>query len=126
MADSASHSRGLGLFWALYAVLRILGALWIMLYWGTLTVMWGALLSRVADPFTWMSGFHAFLMFVIVMAFVTALFALLAAVTLLSGSGSARLFAVIAAILGLLSGPVGAALGAYTLVVMLRTDSRTV
>jgi hypothetical protein len=124
MVDFEGNAPTLGVLWILYAVLRVLGGIWMILYSGTLTVMWGALLSRVPDPFYWMSAFHAFLFVAIGMAFLTALLALVAGLALLSRSDSARVVAIVAAIFGLLSGPLGIALGAYTLAVMVPAGDR--
>jgi hypothetical protein len=107
----------LGVLWALYAILRFAGAAFIVVYEGMLTVMWGAVITRVANPFALMSLFHFFLVFAIVLNIVAGIVSLLAAIALLGRSGSARKLALVASFFGLTNGPLGIALGAYTLVI---------
>jgi hypothetical protein len=82
-----------------------------------LTVMWGAIITRVANPDALMSLFHLFLIFAVVLSIVAGIFSLLAAIALLGRAGSARALALVASFFGLINGPLGVALGAYTLVV---------
>jgi|GraSoi_2013_40cm_1033754.scaffolds.fasta_scaffold10225_1 hypothetical protein len=42
--------RNLGILWILYGLLRFVVGLGVFLYSGTLTIMWGALLTRVPNP----------------------------------------------------------------------------
>ena len=107
----------LGVLWALYAILRFAGAAFIAVYEGMLTVMWGAVITRVANPFALMSLFHFFLVFAIVLNIVAGIVSLFAAIALLGRSGSARKLALVASFFGLTNGPLGIALGAYTLVI---------
>jgi hypothetical protein len=107
----------LGVLWALYAILRFAGAAFIVVYEGMLTVMWGAIITRVANPFALMSLFHFFLVFAIVLNIVAGIVSLFAAIALLGRSGSARKLALVASFFGLTNGPLGIALGAYTLVI---------
>jgi hypothetical protein len=99
-------------------------AIWMFLYSQTLTLMWGAIINRVADPFAWMSFFHFFLAAKIVMALISALLSLLAAVALLQGSASSRTLGLTAAAFGLMGPPLGIVLGAFTIAILfpLRTD----
>jgi hypothetical protein len=99
-------------------VLRICGAMLIILYSGTLTVMWGALLSRVPNPFFLMSLFHLFLVGAVIIAIVSALFSFLAGGGLLQGR-PARALVLIAAVLALIDGPLGIALGVFTIVALM-------
>lgn len=110
--------RNLGILWILYGLLRFVVALGIFLSSGTLTVMWGALLTRVPNPFTLMDLFHFFLIFVIILSIVAGIISIMAGLALMSGGPYARKLGVIAAFLGLINGPLGIALGAYTLVVL--------
>ena len=107
----------LGVLWALYAILRFAGAAFIVVYEGMLTVMWGAIITRVASPFALMSLFHFFLVFAIVLNIVAGIVSLFAAIALLGRSGSARKLALVESFFGLTNGPLGIALGAYTLVI---------
>jgi hypothetical protein len=107
----------LGVLWAVYAILRFAGAAFIVVYEGMLTVMWGAIITRVANPFALMSLFHFFLVFAIVLNIVAGIVSLFAAIALLGRPGSARKLALVASFFGLTNGPLGIALGAYTLVI---------
>jgi|HubBroStandDraft_6_1064221.scaffolds.fasta_scaffold122994_2 hypothetical protein len=118
MRTNTSRFATLGLLWIIYGVLCIAKAAWIVINGPTLTLMWGALLNRVANPFFWMSMFHFAMLAVVVLAVVTALFSFLAAIALMQAGASSRTLALIASFLGLISGPLGIALGVYTMVVM--------
>ncbi|HXN19748.1 MAG TPA: hypothetical protein VN875_15530 [Candidatus Binatus sp.] len=109
--------RTLGILWLLYAILRFAGAVFILIYRATLTLMWGALVTRVPNPFALMSFFHLFLVFAMLLNIVAGIFALLAARALLGRAGSSRRIALVASFFALIDGPLGIALGAYTLVV---------
>jgi hypothetical protein len=115
-----SPTSTLGILWAIYGILRVLAAAFLLLYSGTLTLMWGALLNRVPDPFSWMTLFHFVWAGAVALAIFSALFSFLAALALLGRTGSAPRLAVIAAFLGLISGPLGIALGVPTLIIFLR------
>jgi hypothetical protein len=108
--------RTLGVLWFFYAILRFAGAVFILIYTSTLTLMWGALITRVPNPFALMSFFHLFLVFAMVLNIVAGIVALLAALALLGRAGSSRTTALIASFFALIDGPLGIALGAYTLV----------
>jgi len=110
--------RNLGILWILYGLLRFVMALGVFLYSGTLTVMWGALLTRVPNPFTLMDLFHFFLIFLIILGIVAGIVSIIAGMTLISGGPSARKLGLLAAFFALINGPLGIALGAYTLVVL--------
>src|ERR1700682_3080164 len=116
--ESGASMRNLGILWVLYGILRLVAALGIFLYSGTLTVMWGALLARVPNPFTLMDLFHVFLIFVIALDVVADIVSIIAGLALISGGPNARRVGMLAAFLALINGPLGIALGAYTLVVL--------
>jgi hypothetical protein len=117
VSESGGTYGTLGVLWAVYAILRFAGAAFIVVYEGMLTVMWGAIITRVANPFALMSLFHFFLVFAIVLNIVAGIVSLFAAIALLGRSGSARKLALVASFFGLTNGPLGIALGAYTLVI---------
>jgi hypothetical protein len=117
--------RNLGILWVVYGLLRLITTLGVFMYSGTLTLMWGALLSRVPNPFALMSDFHAFLILAIILGTATGVIAILAGLALMSGGASARRLGIVAAFFGLIGGPLGIALGAYTLVVLVPADART-
>jgi hypothetical protein len=116
--------RNLGVLWILYGLLRLIGALGAFLYTGTLTLMWGAVITRVANPFALMDLFHVFLIFLIILGIVAGLVSIIAGLNLMSGGQSARRFGLIAAFFALINGPLGIALGAYTLVVLVPANAR--
>ena len=120
--------RTLGGLWIVYAIFRAVVGIALILWSATATVMFGALLSRVADPFSLMSEFHIVYMALIVLSFVCAILGLLAGLALLTGQASARSLAILAAFFSVSEIPFGTTLGIYTLVVFLRSSdgSRTV
>ena len=119
MTTLRTHNRTLGILWAIYGVLLILGGVWLLLYEPVLTLMWGALLNRVPNPFTWMDLFHFTLYGKVILDFVAAIFSFLAAMTLMQGARSGRRLGLIAAFFGLVSGPLGVALGAFTVAILI-------
>lgn len=113
------HNRTLGILWAAYGVLLILGGVWLLLYEPALTLMWGALLNRVPNPFAWMNLFHFMLYAKVLLDFVAAVFSFLAATALMPSAYSGRKLGLIAAFFGLVSGPLGIALGAFTVAILI-------
>jgi hypothetical protein len=118
MERQSSRYGTLGILWIVYGILMIMAAAFIVVYNGTLTVMWGAIITRVVDPFTWMGAFHLFLGATVVMALISAFFSLAAGFALMRGAGSSRRLGLIAAAFGLLGAPPGVALGAFTLAML--------
>lgn len=118
--------RILGICWILYGLIRLIVAVCLVVYAGTATVMFGALLNRVPAPASLMDLFHILYMGMIVLSAACGLFGLLAGLTLLNGQGSGRMLALIAGVLSLCDIPLGTTLGIYTLVLLLplRTSSR--
>jgi len=121
--DSSGKYGTLGALWAVYAILRFAGAAFIVVYAEMLSVMWGAIITRVANPFALMSLFHFFLIFAVVLNIIAGVFSLLAAMALLGRTGSARTLALVASFFGLTNGPLGIALGAYTLFIFVPRGS---
>jgi hypothetical protein len=117
-------ARFLGLCWVIYGVLRLAMAIWLVLFTGTATVMFGALLGRVPNPFVLMSWFHLSYAFAIVISALAGIFGLLGGVALFSGARAARILLLVAAFLSLSEIPLGLTLGVYTLVVFLRLQPR--
>ncbi|MGB6884515.1 MAG: hypothetical protein WBE10_10760 [Candidatus Acidiferrum sp.] len=114
-----TNSSTLGFLWIVYALLRIAAVILLVLYSGTATVMFGALLSRVADPYTLMAAFHIFYICAVIVTALSGLVGLFAGLALLAGKSSVRSLAIIASILSLCDLPLGTTLGIYTLVVFL-------
>jgi hypothetical protein len=110
----------LGILWIVYGILRLAGAVWLMFFSTTATLMFGALMSRVPNPFSLMADFHLIWMVLIVWSGLCGLLGLLGGLALLAGQGAGRTLVVIAAFLALAEVPFGIMLGVYTLVVFLR------
>src|SRR5580704_1126375 len=109
----------LGTCWIVYGVLRLIWAICLFLFSGTATVMFGALLNRVPNPFALMADFHVLYAAMIVLSAVCGILGILAGLALLAGNRSARMLALIAGVLSLSNIPLGTTLGIYTLVVLL-------
>jgi hypothetical protein len=122
---ASTQPRVLGLCWIVYGVLRLAMTVWLLTFSTTATLMFGALLTRVPDPFSLMSLFHFLYFGVIIWSAVSGVVGILAGVTLLSGQRSARPLAIAAALLSLSELPFGIALGVYTLVVVVPPYSVT-
>jgi len=122
-AVAARNPRGnsstLGPLWIVYGILRLVAAILLLLYTGTATVMFGALLTRVPDPFTLMTIFHILYFAATIVTALSGLFALMAGTSLLTAKSSARGFSLLAAFLSLSDLPLGTPLGIYTLIVFL-------
>jgi hypothetical protein len=113
------NSSTLGGLWIVYAVLRLVAVILLVLYTGTATVMFGALLTRVPDPFTLMTIFHILYIAAIMVTALSGLFGLFAGLALLAGKSSARALSLIAAFLSVPDLPLGTTLGIYTLIIFL-------
>jgi len=113
-----ANSTTLGSLWVVYGILRLIAVVLMILYAGTATVMFGALLTRVADFVTFMAIFHILYIAAIIVTALSALFSLLAGAALLSGK-SVRTLSLLAAFLSLHDLPLGTTLGIYTLIVTL-------
>ena len=124
MQTSNSRQGTLGVLWIVYGLICVVKTAWILINSATLTLMWGALLNRVANPFFWMNMFHIGMLVAVVVAIVTAIFSVLAGVALTRGGPSARMLALVASFFGLITGPLGIALGVFTLVIMIPQTAR--
>jgi len=113
-----ANSTTLGALWILYGILRLIAVIILILYTGTATVMFGALLTRVPDPYTLMATFHVFYIVAIIVTALSGLFGLFAGLALIAGK-SARTLSLVAAFLSLSDLPFGTTLGIYTLVIFL-------
>jgi hypothetical protein len=117
--SQSGHLRTLGRCWIVYGVIRLIMAVCLFLYGGTATLMFGALLNRVPDPFTLMTAFHVMYAAMIALSAVCGILGIIAGLALLAGNGSGRMLALIAGFLSLSNIPLGTTLGIYTLVVLL-------
>jgi hypothetical protein len=113
-----ANSTTLGALWVVYAILRLIAVILLVLYAGTATVMFGALLTRVVDYAALMAIFHVLYIAAIIVTALSGLFGLLAGLALLAGK-SARTLSLLAAFFSLSDLPCGTTLGIYTLIVFL-------
>ena len=113
------NRRILGVSWLLYGIFRAVVGVCLIVFSGTATVMFGALLSRVPDPFTLMAVFHITYVGMVILAVLGGLFGVLAGLALLGNQRSARTLALIAALLSVSELPLGTTVGIYTLVVLM-------
>ena len=113
------NSSTLGALWIVYAILRLVAVILLVLYTGTATVMFGALLTRVPDPYTLMAAFHILYIAAIIVTALAGVLGLFGGLALLAGKSSARTLCLVAAFLSLSDLPLGTTLGIYTLVVFL-------
>ena len=114
-----ANSTTLGALWILYAILRLVAVILLVLYVGTATVMFGALLTRVADFVTFMAIFHVFYIAAIIVTALSGVLGLFAGLALLAGKSGARTLSLAAGFLSLSDLPLGTTLGIYTLIVFL-------
>ena len=117
--DLTRHLRILGICWVLYGILRIVTAAWLVLFTNTATVMFGALLNRVPDPFSMMNTFHLVYGLLVAVTAVGGILGVLAGAALLADKRAGRTLAIIAAFLSLASIPLGTTLGIYSLIILL-------
>jgi uncharacterized membrane protein len=111
--------RTLGSLWIVYGIIRLVAAILLVLYSGTATVMFGALLTRVPDPFSLMSIFHFLYVVAIIVTALSGIFGILAGLALLAGRTSARSLSLAAGFLSLCDIPLGTTLGIYTLIIFI-------
>lgn len=118
-ASPGGNLKTLGLLWIAYGIIRLAAAILLVLYSGTATVMFGALLTRVPDPFTLMSFFHFLYVVAIIVTALAGIFGLLAGLALHAEKASARSLSLAASFLSLCDIPFGTTLGIYTLIIFL-------
>jgi hypothetical protein len=111
-----ANSSTLGALWIVYAILRLVAVILLVLYAGTATVMFGALLTRVVDYAVLMAIFHILYSAAIIVTALSGIFGLFAGLALLAGK-SARTLSLVAAFLSVADLPLGTTLGIYTLIV---------
>jgi hypothetical protein len=114
-ATALRGGRTLGLIWLIYGILRIIVAIWMLSFTPVATVMFGALLNRVPNPYPLMSAFHLIYGGWIVLSAASGIFGVLTGISLLAGGGASHILAVVAALLAVPFIPVGTMLGTYTL-----------
>lgn len=115
------HRQTLGVCWIVYGILRLIMGLGLVLFNGTATLMFGALLVRVPDPFTLMNDFHIVYMALVALSIPCGLLGLLAGWALMANQRSARTLGLLAAFFSVSEIPLGTTLGIFTLVVLFPT-----
>ena len=115
----SGHFRALGGCWIVYGVIHLILAMLLILYSGTATVMFGALLSRVSEPFTLMGVFHFMYILMMALSIICGILGLMAGLALLGGKQAGRTLSLLVGVLSLSNIPLGITLGIYTLVVFL-------
>jgi hypothetical protein len=119
ISNSHDYSRTLGICWIIYGIIRLAMALWLFVFNGTATVMFGAMLNRVPDPFTMMREFHIIYVAIIVLSVLCGLLGIIGGLAMMAGARSGRSTIILAALLSLSELPLGITLGVYTLIVLL-------
>jgi hypothetical protein len=121
-SDKVVYPRALGICWVIYGALRLLVALWLVGFSATATVMFGALLTRVPNPYTLMSAFHLLYLVAVIWSLAAGALGIIAGLAMLSEKALGRALGILAAFLSLSEIPVGLTLSAYTRIVLLRGD----
>ena len=112
---TAGATRTLGLAWIVYGVYRLAITVWLIAFTTTATLMFGALLTRVPDPYSLMTAFHILYSVAIVWSGVSAVLGIVAGLAMMASQSAARILVVAAAFLALPELPFGVMLGVYTL-----------
>lgn len=116
---AASSTKFLGVCWIIYGLARILLAFWLLAFEVTAKLMFGALLSRVPNPYAMMDHFHIVYYAIVVISIVIGALGIVAGLALLAGWSIGRGLALCAAFLSLPEMPLGIMLGVYTIVRLL-------
>lgn len=103
----------------MYGAYRICSGVLLLLFAATATVMFGALLGRVPDPYPLMGWFHVVYAGAIVLSIVCGILGIAGGLAVSGRPASGRLMLIIASLLALSDLPVGIAFGVYTLIVLL-------
>jgi hypothetical protein len=119
-APRAANPSRLGALWVVYGVVRLAVGVLLILESGVATVMFGALLSRVGDPFLYMAIFHFLYAVIIVITLISGILGVLAGLALLGRGTSVGSLPVIASVFSVSDLPLGTTLGIYTLIDFLR------
>ncbi|HEX4381035.1 MAG TPA: hypothetical protein VH022_13425 [Candidatus Acidoferrum sp.] len=112
---TAGGTKTLGLAWIVYGVVRLVVTVWLIAFTTNATLMFGALLTRVPDPFSLMTWFHILYSAVIVWSGISAVLGIVAGLALLATQRAPRVLIVAAALLALPELPFGIMLGVYTM-----------
>jgi hypothetical protein len=111
--------RPLGICWIVYGIIRVCIGVWLMVFMPTATVMFGALLGRVPNPYWLMDLFHFIYALAIVISIACGLLGSAGGLAHLGNARAGRGMLIVASFLALSEMPLGIALGVYTLIVLL-------
>jgi len=115
----ANHRRILALCWIVYGLARVLLVFWLLAFHITAKLMFGALMTRVPDPYAMMDWFNVFYMGMVIFSAICGVLGILAGLALFGTWSSGRTIALAAAFLSLPELPLGLMLGVYTIVALL-------
>jgi hypothetical protein len=110
------QTRTLGTLWIVYGIIRLILAIWLVFFSTTATLMFGAVLNRVPDPFTLMDVFHFFYVVAIAWTALSGIFGIFAGMALRGDRAISRAWFLAAVFLALPDIPLGTMLGVYTLI----------
>jgi hypothetical protein len=114
-ALATGGTKALGLAWIVYGLFRLAVTVWLVAFTTTATLMFGALLQRVPDPYSLMTAFHVLYSVLIVWSGISAVLGIVAGLAILGGQNAARILVIAAALLALPELPFGVILGVYTM-----------
>jgi len=109
----------LGACWIVYGIIRVCIGVELVVFMPTATVMFGALLGRVPNPYWLMDLFHFMYALAIVVSIVCGLLGIAGGVASMRNGRAGRGMLIVASLLALSEMPLGIALGVYTLIVLL-------
>jgi hypothetical protein len=118
--------KSLGSCWIVYGILRVGCGVAQILFAPTATVMFGALLGRVPDPYLLMGLFHVMYVMLIVVSFACGILGIFGGIAMVGSARGGRGLLIAASLLALSELPLGIALGVYTLILLVparRTES---
>ena len=118
-SGSHDHFRTLGGLWVVYGIVRLIMAAFLIIFGSTATLMFGALLNRVPNPFALMSDFHFIYVLMIVLSVICGILGIISGLALMAGGRTARGLVLVAAFLSLCEIPLGLTVGIYTLAMLL-------
>jgi hypothetical protein len=118
--DPAGRRPILGVLWIAYGILRLIVAVGLVMFSGTATLMFGALLTRVANPFALMADFHMIYTATIALSILCGVLGILAGLAFLGSQQPPRVLGLLAGFFSVSEVPFGTTLGIYTLIILLR------
>jgi hypothetical protein len=117
------HQQILAICWIVYGIWRLLLGLFLIAISATATLMFGALLTRVPDPFSLMADFHIFYTFAVILSFVCGVLGVISGLVLMGNYRRGRLLAIATAVLSVSEIPLGTVLGVFTLVLLIPAEN---